>query len=119
MTTDIMCCQRCGNALKIVCPEHGAEFVPDRRMVEQPGVPVADMRKSATAAKRPQKRGEVRLKERIVRAMQAGDPDVAWSTADIARALDAAAPSTSAELCVLRKEGRVVRISMGVYRLAP
>ena len=52
--SDVMCCGRCGNALKIVCPEHGAEYVPDRRanMVDDsPGIQlVAYSSKRATAA---------------------------------------------------------------------
>jgi phenylpropionate dioxygenase-like ring-hydroxylating dioxygenase large terminal subunit len=118
MSDDVMCCGRCGNALKIVCPEHGTEFVPDRRMEAPP----ADAPERTTVVRRKTsavQRGEIiakpgSLTEAILLALACygTTPMTAHQVAGI---VNRDAKLVGIYLAQLTREGRCTRLRQGEY----
>lgn len=98
--TDILCCKACGHALTIVCPEHGTDWVPDRRMGPR----------DEPAPTRPP-RPLSQLRTRIVAAIAAGHD----RAPAIAAACGMKIGHAYVELSNMVKDGQLVRPATGVY----
>ncbi len=104
MTADIMCCARCGHALKIVCPEHGTEFVPDRR-VEAPVGKTSAVSRGEVIAK------PGTLTESVLLALGSAPQ----TSHDVARVVGRTAHLVGIYLAQLAREGRCERVGHGRY----
>jgi len=116
MSHDVLCCGRCGHDLRIVCPEHGTEFVPDRRMDPPPAV-VAD-RPPREKRPGPVQRGDLLAKpgtltEAILLALK--HDGRALTVHEVAAIVQRAPKLTGIYLAQLVGEGRVTRVARGVY----
>ena len=121
MSGDVMTCGRCGHDLRIVCPEHGTEFVPDRRMEPRPVVVGSLVRVKPPRLKRtgPVQRGEViakpgTLTEGILLALAAHgtQPMTAHQVAGI---VGRDAKLVGIYLAQLARQGRIARVGRGEY----
>lgn len=109
--TDVMCCARCGHALKIICPEHGAEFVPDRRMEPLPASPVV-LPKAPPRKAQPLRDGSNRAR---MRAALTSEPQHYTTIANVC-GLDASL--VGIELASMSKKGHAQRVGRGFYAKA-
>lgn len=133
MTTDIMCCGRCGNALKIVCPKHGDDYTPDRRMDSDSSKqnehsprrePVPRPTPDATTADAPPlpRRASSRpapgnyVADRIFAAM-ATVPSRTWTAMDLQLLVGKDRKHVTVEFATLLARGRIVRVGVGKYRV--
>lgn len=95
---DVMCCAKCGGALRIVCDQHGTEFVPDRRM--------------APTVELPTRRRKGVIRSRVLAAFIGSG---AHTVPLLAARTGLTQAHTSVELTKLVRDGDVRRIARGHY----
>lgn len=107
--SDVLHCKACGHALQVVCPAHGTEWTPDRRVNTIDDTPPRPRRSQ---------HGAVPVPDRIVAAMLAAPvPRESWTIADVMTAVGISEKHAGVELSMLFKSGRVQRLRRGHYAL--
>lgn len=129
--SDILHCAKCKQPLKIVCDAHGTEFVPDRvtelpplrkdRPLKAKPAPVIIPPPRRRAARREHVRAQPSQPTQVSRilAMLSTDVDRPSSVADVVAAVGSDVKRMGIYLCILAKEGRIMRASAGKYFRQP
>jgi hypothetical protein len=110
MKIDVLCCSSCGQRLQVVCPEHGENYVPDRR-VNLADEPKQKRRIGSRPTTVERRQGERRGMLQHI----SEDPAHPTSIVEIVSLSGNPYGSVTVGLAHLIAEGRIQRVGKGLY----